>query len=78
MTVVSACRCPPCRQFTPLLKQAYDAINTSSKRLEIVFVSSDPDEEQFEVLHHSQQPARHMHDHPRPEHGLTRLAPMPI
>ena len=43
-------RCPPCRQFTPLLKQAYDAINASGKRLEIVFVSSDHDEKQFEVL----------------------------
>ncbi|CAL5223492.1 g6018 [Coccomyxa viridis] len=44
----SAHWCPPCRQFTPLLKQAYHAINASGKRLEIVFVSSDHDEKQFE------------------------------
>ena len=45
----AVCRCPPCRQFTPRLKQTYEAINATGKRLEIVFVSSDHDEKQFEV-----------------------------
>ena len=34
-----------------MLKQAYEAINASGKHLEIVFVSSDHDVKQFEVLH---------------------------
>jgi len=35
----SAHWCPPCRQFTPLLKDFYDEV--SDQGLEIVFVSSD-------------------------------------
>ena len=35
----SAHWCPPCRQFTPMLKDFYDEVNESG--VEIVFVSSD-------------------------------------
>ena len=39
MYYFSAHWCPPCRQFTPMLKDFYDEV--SDENLEIVFVSSD-------------------------------------
>ena len=43
----SAHWCPPCRGFTPKLADAYKKITGSGKSFEVVFVSSDKDEEQF-------------------------------
>merc|ERR1711939_132353 len=43
----SAHWCPPCRGFTPKLVEAYEKITADGKSFEIVFVSSDKDEEQF-------------------------------
>ena len=40
----SAHWCPPCRQFTPLLKQFYSSLKGSGKNIEIVFVSNDKSE----------------------------------
>lgn len=40
----SAHWCPPCRKFTPRLKEFYEAANKMNKQLEIVFVSCDEDE----------------------------------
>ena len=37
----SAHWCPPCRKFTPLLREFYEEINDENKQVEIVFVSSD-------------------------------------
>ena len=37
-------RCPPCRTFSPLLKEFY---NTCKDDVEVVFVSSDKDETSF-------------------------------
>jgi nucleoredoxin len=37
----SAHWCPPCRAFTPLLKEAYEEYLEESSDIEIVFVSSD-------------------------------------
>jgi len=40
----SAHWCPPCRGFTPKLKEFYDAYKAKDPNFEIVFVSSDKDE----------------------------------
>ena len=46
----SASWCPPCQRFTPVLIDFYNAAKASSKtlELEIVFVSSDRNVEEFE------------------------------
>lgn len=40
-------QCPPCQAFTPVLSEVYKQINKEEKRFEIVFVSSDQNEEAF-------------------------------
>ena len=37
----SAHWCPPCRKFTPLLRDFYEEVNDENKQVEIVFVSAD-------------------------------------
>merc|ERR1712230_272194 len=43
----SAHWCPPCRGFTPKLAEAYKKITGDGNSFEVVFVSSDKDEQQF-------------------------------
>lgn len=43
----SAHWCPPCRSFTPKLVEVYNELQKSGKNFEIVFCSSDRDEEGF-------------------------------
>lgn len=43
----SASWCPPCRAFTPVLKEVYASIVGRGEAFEIVFVSSDRDESSF-------------------------------
>ena len=43
----SAHWCPPCRTFTPVLGQVYEKINASKKQMEIVYVTFDRDEDEF-------------------------------
>lgn len=43
----SAHWCGPCRNFTPLLAKKYHALKDAGKNIEIVFVSSDRDEDAF-------------------------------
>ncbi len=46
----SAHWCPPCRGFTPVLAEFYESVKSerNDAELEIVFVSSDSDQESFE------------------------------
>jgi nucleoredoxin len=44
----SAKWCGPCQAFTPKLISLYNQVNASGKQLEIVYVSGDSDEDQFE------------------------------
>ena len=43
----SAHWCPPCRAFTPKLRATYETLTKAGKPFEIVFASSDNNEEQF-------------------------------
>lgn len=43
----SAHWCPPCRGFTPQLAGQYKKLVSDGKKIEIIFVSSDKDEESF-------------------------------
>ena len=47
----SAHWCPPCRKFTPILKDVYNEVNESEKTLEIIYVSSDKTEEEMTKYH---------------------------
>ncbi|KAK7200041.1 tryparedoxin 1 [Novymonas esmeraldas] len=42
----SASWCPPCRGFTPLLKEFYDKLH-ESKNFEVIFTSWDEEEDDF-------------------------------
>lgn len=43
----SAHWCPPCKRFTPLLAKSYEDLNAQGKEVEVVFISSDRDEESW-------------------------------
>jgi nucleoredoxin len=43
----SAHWCPPCRAFTPVLSKFYNTVNSKEKKIEIVFFSSDSDEDSY-------------------------------
>merc|ERR1712183_1202371 len=47
----SAHWCPPCRGFTPQLAEKYKQLQEAGKKFEIVFASSDQDEDQFKKYH---------------------------
>jgi nucleoredoxin len=44
----SAHWCPPCRAFTPVLIKAYKAATAAGAAFELIFVSSDEDQEGFD------------------------------
>ncbi len=43
----SAHWCPPCRNFTPMLKEFYNELKSMGTSIEIVFVSSDNSQQSF-------------------------------
>ena len=45
----SAHWCPPCRGFTPILSDIYNDLGTGEDKFQIVFVSSDRNEQAFDV-----------------------------
>jgi len=47
----SAHWCPPCRGFTPVAAENYKALKAAGKKVEIIFASSDKDENQFNEYH---------------------------
>lgn len=47
----SASWCGPCQRFTPLLRQAREALLEAGKSFEVIFVSSDGDEASFKAYH---------------------------
>eukprot|EP00808_Paulinella_micropora_P017336 g3940.t1 len=47
----SAHWCPPCKGFTPKLSDNYKKLVDAKKKIEIVFVSSDKDEDAFKGYH---------------------------
>jgi nucleoredoxin len=44
----SAHWCPPCRGFTPHLRQTYECLAKEGKTFEVVFVSLDHSQQQFD------------------------------
>ena len=40
--------CPPCNHFTPQLINFYNAVNKEKKQIEIIFISHDEDEIEFQ------------------------------
>lgn len=48
MLYFSAHWCPPCKQFTPKLSQAYTALKEHRDNFELLFVSSDHDQSSFD------------------------------
>ena len=47
----SAHWCPPCRGFTPKLSERYTKLKESGKKVEMVFLSSDHDQNAFNEYH---------------------------
>lgn len=47
----SAGWCPPCRAFTPVLRDFYQKANSPAKKLEVVFVSRDESQANFDAYY---------------------------
>ena len=40
--------CPPCRKFTPLLAEIYNEVNSDEKKMEVIFLSGDKTQEEYD------------------------------
>jgi nucleoredoxin len=47
----SAHWCPPCRGFTPQFAEVYNQLKSADKKVEVIFVSSDSDQEAFDAYY---------------------------
>ena len=47
----SAHWCPPCRRFTPVLRDVYNEVNANGKVFEVVFSSADNSDEEFQAYY---------------------------
>ncbi len=45
--------CPPCKKFTPILKDVYLKIKEKNNNFEIIFISSDKSESEFKEYYNS-------------------------
>lgn len=43
--------CPPCREFTPVFVELYNEINADGKTMEVVFLSGDRTQEEFDTYY---------------------------
>ena len=43
--------CPPCRDFTPVFAELYNEINSNEKVIEVVFLSGDKTQEEFDTYY---------------------------
>ncbi|CDW74563.1 dc1 domain-containing protein [Stylonychia lemnae] len=43
--------CPPCREFTPIFAELYNETNESEKQIEVIFVSGDKTQEEYELYY---------------------------
>ncbi len=77
----SCVRCPPCRRFTPLLVEFYNQ-HHEEKNFEIIFISADEEEEEYEVyykdmpwltLDHKQQEKKEELDEKFDVQGIPKL-----
>jgi nucleoredoxin len=50
----SAHWCPPCRAFTPVLAEFYTQLQAADKRVEVIFISADRDQTNFDNYYASQ------------------------
>ena len=46
--------CPPCREFTPVFAELYNEINADGKVIEVVFISGDRTQEEFDSYYGEQ------------------------
>jgi nucleoredoxin len=43
--------CPPCREFTPIFADLYNETNSSGKVFEVIFVSGDKTQEEYDLYY---------------------------
>jgi len=46
--------CPPCREFTPIFAELYKELNENEKVIEVVFLSGDKTQEEFDQYYGEQ------------------------
>jgi nucleoredoxin len=73
MLYFSAHWCPPCKAFTPTLSKAYTTLKKERSDFELVFVSSDNDEESFKDYFESMTFCAMPYEHRDEEKELSKM-----